>query len=101
VVMAMHYAGTPFGFLASVHCAAATENFLCLEHHGVDTDFWEDLVVGIEKPIVQNGFVNVPDTPGLGVEPNEEVIKEHLYEPGYFEPTPEWNEERAWDRLWS
>ncbi|UCF38861.1 MAG: mandelate racemase/muconate lactonizing enzyme family protein [Acidobacteriota bacterium] len=101
VVMAMHYAGTPFGFLASVHCAAATENFLCLEHHGVDTDFWEDLVVGIEKPIVQNGFVNVPDTPGLGVEPNEEVIKEHLYEPGYFEPTPEWDQERAWDRLWS
>ncbi len=101
VAMAMHYAGTPFGFLAAVHCAAATENVLCLEHHGVDVPWWEDLVTGIEKPIVKNGHVNVPETPGLGVEPNEEVIREHLYEPGYFEPTPEWDEQRAWDRLWS
>jgi len=101
VSMAMHYAGTPFGFLASVHCAAATQNFLCLEHHGVDVAWWEDLVTGIEKPIVKNGHVTVPETPGLGVEPNEEVIKEHLYEPGYFEPTTEWNERRAWDRMWS
>ena len=22
-------------------------------------------------------------------------------EPGYFEPTPEWDKERSWDRLWS
>jgi len=101
VAMAMHYAGTPFGFLAAVHCAAATENILCLEHHGVDVPWWEDLVTGIEKPIVKNGYVNVPETPGLGVEPNEEVIKEHLYEPGYFEPTSEWDKQRAWDRLWS
>lgn len=101
VVMAMHYAGTPIGFLASVHCAAATENFLCLEHHGVDIEYWEDLVTGIEKPIVQDGFVKVPDAPGLGVEPNEEVIKQHLAVPGYFEPTEEWNELDSWDRLWS
>jgi L-alanine-DL-glutamate epimerase-like enolase superfamily enzyme len=101
VAMAMHYAGTPIGFLASVHCAAATENFLCLEHHGVDIEYWEDLVLGIEKPIVRNGFVMVPDAPGLGVEPNEEVIRRHLAEPGYFEPTPEWDQIDSWDRLWS
>lgn len=101
VTMALHYAGTPIGFLASVHCAAATENFLCLEHHGVDVDWWEDLVTGISKPIVENGHVNVPNTPGLGVELNEEVVREHLYEPGYFEPSDEWNNFRSWDRLWS
>jgi hypothetical protein len=30
------------------------------------------------------------------------VVKAHL-KPGtaYFAPTPEWNEERSWDRLWS
>ena len=101
VTMAMHYAGTPVGFLASVHCAAATENFLCLEHHGVDIDWWEDLVTGIDKPIVERGFVKVPESPGLGVELNEEVVREHLYEPAYFEPTPEWDVFRSWDRLWS
>jgi L-alanine-DL-glutamate epimerase-like enolase superfamily enzyme len=101
VSMALHYAGSPVGFLASVHCAAATQNFLCLEHHGVDVEWWEDLVTGIEKPIVQNGYANVPEAPGLGVELNEDVIREHLLKPGYFEPTPEWDTVRSWDRLWS
>ena len=30
----------------------------------------------------------MPDTPGMGVELNEEVVKKHLRDPGYFEPTP-------------
>jgi len=30
VAMAMHQAGTPVSFMASVHCAAATQNFLAL-----------------------------------------------------------------------
>jgi len=101
VAMAMHFAGTPVSFFANVHCAAATENFLVLEHHSLDVPWWDDLVTGPAKPIVQKGFVPVPETPGLGVELNEEVVKEHLTEPGYFEPTPEWDNERSWDRLWS
>ena len=58
-------------------------------------------VVGLDRPLVQDGFITVPNAPGLGVEPNEEVIRQHLYEPGYFEPTPEWDGVRSWDRLWS
>jgi L-alanine-DL-glutamate epimerase-like enolase superfamily enzyme len=102
VAMAMHFAGTPVSFMANVHCAAATENFVCLEHHSVDVSWWEDMVTGIPKPIFQKGFAIPPDRPGLGVELNEEVVKAHL-KPGtqYFAPTPEWNEERSWDRLWS
>lgn len=34
----------------------------------------------------------VPETPGLGVELNEEVVRKHLRFPGYFEPTPMYNE---------
>jgi len=101
VAMAMHNAGTPISFYANVHCAAATENFLALEHHSLDNPWWDDLVDGPEKPIVQRGFVKVPERPGLGVEPNEEACKAHLTEGGYFEPTPEWDKERSWDRLWS
>ena len=34
----------------------------------------------------------MPDAPGLGVELNEEVVKQHLRpKSGYFEPTPEWD----------
>jgi L-alanine-DL-glutamate epimerase-like enolase superfamily enzyme len=102
VPMAMHFAGTPISFMANVHCAAATENFVALEHHSVDVPWWEDLVVGLPKPLVTEGHAVVHDAPGLGIEPNPDVMKQHLLEgEGYFEPTPEWDSERSWDRLWS
>lgn len=102
IAMALHFAGTPISFMANVHSAAATENFVALEHHDVDTPWWEDLVKSIEKPIVQDGFAKVPDTPGLGVDLNEEVIKEHLREgEKYFAPTNEWDKDQSWDRTWS
>lgn len=101
VPMVMHFAGTPVSCMANVHCAAATENFMALENHSVDVPWWSDLVNGVEKPIVNHGFVTVPNSPGLGITLNDEVVKQHLLEPGYFEPTPEWNKERANDRLWS
>jgi len=102
VPMAMHFAGTPVSCMANVHCAAATENFLALENHSLDVPWWDDLVEGVEKPIVNRGFTRVPDSPGLGVTLNEDVIKRHLL-PGtsYFAPTPEWDNERSWDRTWS
>jgi L-alanine-DL-glutamate epimerase-like enolase superfamily enzyme len=101
VPMAMHFAGTPVSCMANVHCAAATENFLVLENHSVDVPWWNDLVEGIEKPIVNKGFITVPDTPGLGITLNEAIVRQHLIEPGYFEPTPQWNVDRTNDRQWS
>ncbi len=101
VAMAMHFAGTPVSCMANVHCATATENFLCLENHSVEVPWWEDLVTGIPKPIVEKGYIRVPERPGLGVELNEAVVKQHLLEPGYFEPTPQWDKDRSNDRLWS
>ena len=102
VGMAMHFAGSPISFMANVHCAAATQNVIVLEHHSIDVPWWEDLVIGPEKPLVKAGFVHVPDRPGLGIELNEEVIRAHLA-PGqpYFAPTDEWNRDRSNDRLWS
>ncbi len=100
VAMAMHFAGTPVSCMANVHCAAATENFLALENHSVEVPWWEDLVTK-PKPIFDKGFISVPETPGLGVELNDEVVKQHLLEPGYFEPTPQWDKDRGNDRLWS
>ena len=101
VPMAMHFAGTPVSCMANVHCAAATENFLVQENHSVDVLWWDDMVEGIEKPIVNKGFIKVPERPGLGITLNDEVVRQHLLEPGYFEPTPEWDKERSHDRLWS
>ena len=87
--------------MANVHCAAATENFLVMENHSVDVPWWGDLVEGVDKPIVNKGFITVPEKPGLGVTLNDDVVKQHLLDPGYFEPTPQWNTDRSNDRLWS
>ena len=104
IAMAMHQAGTPVSFMANVHCAAATQNFLALEHHSVDLPWWEDLVVMTgNKPMINKGFAPVPDSPGLGIELNEDVVKEHLHKQdnSFFAPTDEWNEKRSHDRTWS
>jgi len=103
VSMALHMAGTPISTMASVHCAAATENFIALEHHFSEIPFWSDFINMVGEPVIQNGYIPVPDKPGLGFEINEEVIKAHLIveDPGFFEPTPQWDVERSWDRLWS
>ena len=102
VAMALHHASSPVTFMGCVHAAAATENFIALEHHSVDNPWWEDLVTGLDKPLVQNGYVTVPEKPGVGVDLNEEVVKEHLSRgEELFAPTEEWNERRSWDRQWS
>jgi L-alanine-DL-glutamate epimerase-like enolase superfamily enzyme len=105
IAMAMHQAGTPVSFMANVHCAAATQNFLALEHHSVDLPWWGDLVkMTGNQPLIAKGFANVPlDAPGLGIILNEEEVKKHLSpkDNGFFEPTPQWDEKRSHDRLWS
>lgn len=104
IAMAMHFAGTPISFMANVHCAAATQNFIALEHHSVDLDYWEKLVKTKNgNPLIEKGFAIVPDAPGLGVELNEDVAKQHLdpEDKTFFGPTPDWDKMRTWDRVWS
>jgi L-alanine-DL-glutamate epimerase-like enolase superfamily enzyme len=103
VPMAMHFAGTPVSCMANVHCAAATQNFLALENHSLDVAWWSSLVEeGVKTPIVNHGWIEVPERPGLGVTLNEDQVRQHLVPgTGYFEPTPQWDQERSWDRLWS
>ncbi len=105
IAMAMHQAGTPVSFMASVHCAAATQNFLALEHHSVDLPWWEDLVTTVGGfKMIDKGFATVPlSAPGLGIELNEEVLKKHVHpkDKSYFAPTNEWDELRSHDRSFS
>ena len=88
IQVAMHHAGSPVGAFAGYHCAATFRSLLAMENHALDMPWWQDLVKGVPKPIIQNGYVAVPETPGLGLELNDDVLKEHLRRPGYFEPTP-------------
>lgn len=103
---ALHFAGSPIAFMANLHTAAAINSFVALEHHGLDLPFWSNLVTGLPDPLMEDGYVTVPDKPGLGVDLNLEGIKECLRWPGLFEPTDEWNNpklgfwqpDRRWDK---
>jgi L-alanine-DL-glutamate epimerase-like enolase superfamily enzyme len=103
---ALHFAGSPIAFMANLHCAAAIPSFVALEHHGLDLPFWKDLVTGLPEPLMEGGYVPVPDKPGLGVDLDYEGIKANLRFPGLFEPTDEWNApklgfwqpDRRWDK---
>jgi len=105
VAMALHMAMSPVAALASVHCAAATENFMVLENHSVDEiDQWSQLVEGLPVPLIEDGHIAVPEGPGLGLTGiNEEVLRDFVdsERPGIFESTTIWDDERAHDRLWS
>ena len=92
VPVAIHMAGSPLGTMGAVHTACTFDNFLAMECHAVDfMSWWQELVTGVPKPFIKDGYITVPDTPGLGIELNEKVIKEHLRYPGYFEPTTDWD----------
>ncbi len=89
---ALHFAGSPIAFMANLHTAAAVSSFVALEHHGLDLPFWKGLVTGLEDPLMVDGYVTVPEKPGLGIDLNYEGIRENLRPPsGLFDPTDEWN----------
>ena len=104
VAMALHMAETPVACLAAVHVAAATNNFLGLEFHSNDVDWWSDMVKDTEKPKILHGCMAVPEQPGIDIhELDDEVLAEHIHPeiPGLWESTDEWNDWISHDRLWS
>ena len=104
VAVAIHMAESPVACMAAVHTAAAMHNVLAVEYHSIDIPWWSDMVNGLPKPLIENGFIKVPETPGLGIESlNEELLREHINPeiPGMWEPTDSWNQECSNDRIWS
>jgi L-alanine-DL-glutamate epimerase-like enolase superfamily enzyme len=80
VAVAPHCISSPVGTIASAHVAAAIPNFLALEWHGMSVPFWAEMVMGFDGAIIENGFLRVPEGPGLGVELNEEVARRYARE---------------------
>ncbi len=104
VSMAVHMAESPIACMAAVHSVAATNNFIALEYHSVDVPWWDELVSGLPRPLVDHGYITVPSGPGLGIEGlNDEVIAQHLapHIPGLWESTEHWDGDWSHDRLWS
>ena len=72
-----HNMTSPIGTVATAHVCAATENFVALEHHFQDFPWWENLIKE-PKPLIDRGYVTLPEKPGIGIEINEEEVLKHI-----------------------
>ena len=75
IPVAPHNPAGPVSTLAGVHAAATIRNFLILEWAFGEVPWRGDLVRPAE--IVEDGFIAVPEGPGLGIELDEAVAAAH------------------------
>ncbi|AHG01669.1 D-gluconate dehydratase (plasmid) [Halostagnicola larsenii XH-48] len=78
VPVAMHNVSSPIGTMASAQVAAAIPNSLALEYHSYQLGWWEDLVE--EDGLIENGRMEVPEKPGLGLTLDLDAVEEHMVE---------------------
>ncbi len=84
IPIAPHNIGSPVQTVANCHVMAAVPNFLVLEFHHLDDRFWEGIIN--EGPLIQEGHIDVPNLPGLGVTLNEDLLKNNFREEfGFFD----------------
>jgi L-alanine-DL-glutamate epimerase-like enolase superfamily enzyme len=76
VPVAMHNVSSPVGTLASAHVGAAIPNSLAVEYHSYELGWWEDLVE--EKDLIVDGYLEIPEKPGLGVTLDMDAVETHL-----------------------
>ncbi len=77
MLMAPHMAGGPILYAATLHADAVMSNFLIQETHGL-----ERFHRCVEHDwLIKDGYVNIPQKPGLGIEIKEQDIATFPYEP--------------------
>ncbi|GBC75749.1 D-galactonate dehydratase family member RspA [archaeon HR06] len=75
IPVAPHNLCTPIGTVANAHLCSSLPNFLILEFHSEEVSWWEKL---IKETIIEEGYLKIPDGPGLGIELNREELEKHL-----------------------
>lgn len=72
ISVAPHNPCGPVATAVNVHFAASTQNFLVLEYHPDDESPRRDLV---DEPMkLTDGYLELPERPGLGLDLNEEAL---------------------------
>lgn len=83
----VYYAGVaphcplgPISLAAGIQVDAAIPNFVCQEHVSLGEGY-------IKNPfVIKNGHVDVPTGPGLGIEVDEDAVREKLYDGAWDTP---------------
>ncbi len=76
---ACHNPSGPVATAATLQLAACTPNFSILEIMATDVPWRRD--ISDEHLVFDNGMIQIPDRPGLGVELRREEMEKHPYEP--------------------
>jgi L-alanine-DL-glutamate epimerase-like enolase superfamily enzyme len=82
VVVAPHNLTSPVGTLASVHACASVPNVYSVEYRGGDAPWWDDVVTLTDGSDLrlEDGYIAVPNGPGLGVEIDPDGVRGRLVE---------------------
>ena len=75
--IANHNTGSIVNGMATIHWASTIRDYLACETVFFDGGWMDDVVLHDGK-LCQEGFVEVGDQPGLGIELNPDVVKAHL-----------------------
>lgn len=80
VPIASHNISSPLGTVAGAHASCSIPNFLCMEWHSREVPWWGEMVdrVAGSGPILEDGYIDVPEGPGLGVELNRDLVEQYL-----------------------
>jgi len=70
--------------MAAVHVLASIPNCLLLEH--LETDVPQRYEVMTGQPVIRNGAIEVPSTPGLGIDIDEEAVRRYPSQGNVSEP---------------
>jgi L-alanine-DL-glutamate epimerase-like enolase superfamily enzyme len=74
--LAPHNIAGPIGTLASAHVCASIPNFLALEWHAASVPFFDQLLT-TGGPVIEDGYITVPDRPGSGAELDLDVARRY------------------------
>ncbi len=89
ILMAPHGTGDGvLGLAALVQvCATLPQNYIAFEYPVGRPSWWYDIVTGLPDPIVKDGFIEVWDRPGMGVEFDVTKARQYLSEEdrGFFD----------------
>jgi L-alanine-DL-glutamate epimerase-like enolase superfamily enzyme len=75
--IANHNTGSQVYTYAAVQWAASIRDYLSLETITGEGG-WMDQVLLLDGPYIKDGFIQVTDKPGLGIELNPDVVRAHL-----------------------
>jgi len=79
-MVAPHNPLGPISLAAGLQVAGSIPNFLCQEQASLGDGY-------IKEPFkINNGFIDLPEKPGLGIEIDEDYVKEMLYEGDWDSP---------------